>query len=105
MLTVSYDKMAKKGHALVPDKEKQHMIKIMAHETLHVKDTCGKAQDKFCLKGKYVAKGKNFSNVKQIEKNETKFTGWTQRTKKERFRGRNLFKGGRLVTSKKNEFW
>ena len=43
MLTVSYDRMARKGHALVDNKEKEHMIKIMAHEALHVKDTCGKA--------------------------------------------------------------
>ena len=43
MLTVSNDRMARKGHALVHDKEKEHMIKIMAHEALHVKDTSGKA--------------------------------------------------------------
>ena len=43
MLTISYDRMARKGHALADNKEKEHRIKIMAHEALHVKDTCGKA--------------------------------------------------------------
>ena len=43
MLTISYDRMTRKGHALADNKEKEHRKKIMAHEALHVKDTCGKA--------------------------------------------------------------
>ena len=60
MLTVSYNRMARKGHALVDSKEKGHKIKIMAHEALHVKDACGKLKTIFVRKVECIANGKVF---------------------------------------------